>query len=270
MPGGRKSNFSGAILFNKVVNYESVIDSGTQWLSLVPRSPTSRAGPAVQRQLSPFTSPNRSFVCVEAGDTIAGEGYKAMCSNHFADFGDRAEVDMPSGHRHWMNGRQNRKANHQQALLLSAAAATASLCDTISARLSMFALEAIRRRELGMVPNQPLFFADSKDKAAAKTTHRLQPRQADATKDNDARCAWPWSRAACVPWIAVQGFSPAKPQGRVKGRVRRIRGIMDATPALDLASARAFLCFSSHLLGRGGSDECLRCGMSLESAKESG
>ena len=113
------------------------------------------------------TDPSYSWKLV---NTIPGEGYKAFVIDLTSQTWRSAdEVDRPVW-KHWLTIIRPDKATSNKALLFITGgnnrdAAPAKPSD----RLVSFAMESNTAiAELGMVPNQPLFFSDSKDKGRSE------------------------------------------------------------------------------------------------------
>jgi len=89
---------------------------------------------------------------------------------------------------------------------------------TISARLSMFAAgKQFGRAELGMVPNQPLFFTDSKDKGRSEDDLIAYSRVKQmATKDDERLVRLAMVKSGVRAMDAVQAFLASEAGGRVK------------------------------------------------------
>src|SRR6266446_6055384 len=103
-------------------------------------------------------------------NTIAGEGYKGYVLELTSQtWRTEAEVDRPVW-KHWLTVVKPEKLTTSKGLLFIGGGSNREpMPTTISARLSLFALESHSVvAELGMVPNQPLFFADSKDKGRSE------------------------------------------------------------------------------------------------------
>ncbi|MEW6209230.1 MAG: PhoPQ-activated pathogenicity-related family protein [Acidobacteriota bacterium] len=98
-------------------------------------------------------------------NTLSGEGYKAFVLDLTSQTWRSAqEVDRPVW-KHWLTiVRPDRVASNKALLIIGGGNNKNPMPQTVSARTLKLALETgTVVAELGMVPNQPLFFADSKD-----------------------------------------------------------------------------------------------------------
>ena len=103
-------------------------------------------------------------------NTIAGEGYKGYVIDLASQtWRSAAEVDRPVW-KHWLTIVKPDKTASNKALLFIGGGSNRDAAPTkISDRLVSFAMEANTViAELGMVPNQPLYFSDSKDKGRSE------------------------------------------------------------------------------------------------------
>jgi PhoPQ-activated pathogenicity-related protein len=103
-------------------------------------------------------------------NTISGEGYKGYVIDLSSQtWRSAAEVDRPVW-KHWLTIVKPDKTTSNKALLFIGGGSNRDAAPAkISERLTSFALEANTViAELGMVPNQPLYFADSKDKGRSE------------------------------------------------------------------------------------------------------
>jgi PhoPQ-activated pathogenicity-related protein len=103
-------------------------------------------------------------------NTIAGEGYKGYVIDLSSQTWRSAdEVDRPVW-KHWLTIVKPDKTTSNKALLFIGGGSNRDAAPTkISERLATFAMEANTViAELGMVPNQPLYFSDSKDKGRSE------------------------------------------------------------------------------------------------------
>ena len=98
--------------------------------------------------------------------TISGDGFKGYILDLTSQtWRSAADVDRPVW-KHWLTIVKPDKTTSNKALLFIGGGSNNDPApSTISPRLSEFAMESNTVvAELGMVPNQPLFFSDSKDK----------------------------------------------------------------------------------------------------------
>lgn len=103
-------------------------------------------------------------------NTIAGEGYKGYVIDLTSQtWRSTDEVDRPVW-KHWLTIVKPDKTASNKALLFIGGGSNRDAAPTkISDRLVSFAMEANTAvAELGMVPNQPLYFSDSKDKGRSE------------------------------------------------------------------------------------------------------
>ena len=103
-------------------------------------------------------------------NTIAGEGYKGYVIDLASQtWRSGAEVDRPVW-KHWLTIVKPDKTASNKALLFIGGGSNRDAAPTkVSDRLVSFAMEANTViAELGMVPNQPLYFSDSKDKGRSE------------------------------------------------------------------------------------------------------
>jgi PhoPQ-activated pathogenicity-related protein len=103
-------------------------------------------------------------------NTIPGEGYTGYVLDLSSQtWRSAAEVDRPVW-KHWLTIVKPNKTTSNKALLFIGGGSNRDAAPAkISDRLSSFATEANTViAELGMVPNQPLFFSDSKDQGRSE------------------------------------------------------------------------------------------------------
>ena len=113
------------------------------------------------------TDPSYSWKLV---NTIAGQGYKGFVIDLTSQtWRSAAEVDRPAW-KHWLTIVKPDKVTSTKALLFIGGGSNRDpQPTTVNERLVGFATESgTVVAELGMVPNQPLFFADSKDKGRSE------------------------------------------------------------------------------------------------------
>ena len=152
-------------------------------------------------------------------NTIPGEGYKAYVLELTSQtWRTEAEVDRPVW-KHWLTVIKPEKLTTSKALLFIGGGSNREpMPSTISARLSLFALESHSVvAELGMVPNQPLFFADSKDKGRSEDDLIAYSRVKQmATKDDEWLVRLAMVKSGVRAMDAVQAFLASEAGGRVK------------------------------------------------------
>jgi PhoPQ-activated pathogenicity-related protein len=103
-------------------------------------------------------------------DTIAGDGFHGYVLDLTSQtWRSAAEVDRPVW-KHWLTIVKPDKTTSSKALLFIGGGSNRDPAPrTISDRLASFAMESNTVvAELGMVPNQPLYFSDSKDKGRSE------------------------------------------------------------------------------------------------------
>ena len=152
-------------------------------------------------------------------NTIPGEGYKGYVLELTSQtWRTEAEVDRPVW-KHWLTVVKPEKLTTSKGLLFIGGGSNREpMPTTISARLSLFALESHSVvAELGMVPNQPLFFADSKDKGRSEDDLIAYSRVKQmATKDNEWLVRLAMVKSGVRAMDAVQAFLASEAGGRVK------------------------------------------------------
>ncbi len=152
-------------------------------------------------------------------NTIAGEGYKGYVLELTSQtWRTEAEVDRPVW-KHWLTVVKPEKLTTSKGLLFIGGGSNREpMPTTISARLSLFALESHSVvAELGMVPNQPLFFADSKDKGRSEDDLIAYSRVKQmATKDDEWLVRLAMVKSGVRAMDAVQAFLASEAGGRVK------------------------------------------------------
>jgi PhoPQ-activated pathogenicity-related protein len=98
--------------------------------------------------------------------TVSGDGFKGYILDLTSQtWRNAADVDRPAW-KHWLTiVKPDRTTSNKALLFIGGGSNNDPAPSTISPRLSEFAMESNTVvAELGMVPNQPLFFSDSKDK----------------------------------------------------------------------------------------------------------
>src|SRR5438128_5259871 len=152
-------------------------------------------------------------------NTTRGEGYQAFVLELTSQtWRTEAEVDRPIW-KHWLTIVKPEKLTTSKGLLFIGGGSNREpMPTTISARLSLFALESHSVvAELGMVPNQPLFFADSKDKGRTEDDLIAYSRVKQmATKDNEWLVRLAMVKSGVRAMDAVQAFLASEAGGRVK------------------------------------------------------
>jgi PhoPQ-activated pathogenicity-related protein len=129
-----------------------------------------RAVPSQETGLDRYISKPDSSYSWKLVNTIEGEGYKGYILDLASQtWRSAADVDRPLW-KHWLTIVKPDKTTSNKALLFIGGGSNRDAAPTtISERLSSFAIEANTAvAELGMVPNQPLYFSDSKDKGRSE------------------------------------------------------------------------------------------------------
>jgi len=152
-------------------------------------------------------------------NTIAGEGYKGYVLELTSQtWRTAAEVDRPVW-KHWLTVVKPDKVTTNKGLLFIGGGSNNNpMPTTISERLTMFALGSNSVvAELGMVPNQPLFFSDSKDKGRSEDDLIAYTRVKHmATKDDEWLVRLAMVKSGVRALDAVQAFLASEAGGRVK------------------------------------------------------
>src|ERR1044071_5641127 len=152
-------------------------------------------------------------------NTIAGEGYNGYVLELTSQtWRIEAEVDRPVW-KHWLTIVTPEKPIISKGLLFIGGGSNREpMPTTISARLSAFALESHSVvAELGMVPNQPLYFADSKDKGRSEDDLIAYSRVKQmATKDDEWLVRLAMVKSGVRAMDAVQAFLASEAGGRLK------------------------------------------------------
>src|SRR5215212_3570322 len=120
---------------------------------------------AQQTALDSYVAKKDSVYAWELKSTVAGDGFKAFILELTSQtWRSAAEVDRPVW-KHWLTIVKPEKVSSDKALLFIGGGSNKdAMPKSASDRLKKFALETNTVvAELGMVPNQPLFFYDSKD-----------------------------------------------------------------------------------------------------------
>ena len=152
-------------------------------------------------------------------NTITGNGYKGYVLDLTSQtWRTAAEVDRPAW-KHWLTIVKPDKTTSNKALLFIGGGNNRDAAPAgISERLSNFAVETNTVvAELGMVPNQPLFFSDSKDKGRSEDDLIAYSRVKQMKTGDDSwlvRLAMVKSGVRALD--AVQEFLASETGGRLK------------------------------------------------------
>jgi len=133
---------------------------------VIPVGPPSPQETALDRYIA---KPDASYSW-KLVNTIAGEGFKGYVLDLSSQtWRSAGEVDRPVW-KHWLTIVKPDKTTSNKALLFIGGGSNRDAAPAkISDRLTSFAMEANTAvAELGMVPNQPLSFSDSKDKGRSE------------------------------------------------------------------------------------------------------
>jgi PhoPQ-activated pathogenicity-related protein len=151
--------------------------------------------------------------------TLAGEGCRAYVLELTSQtWRTEAEVDRPVW-KHWLTIVKPDKLATSKALLFIGGGSNRDPAPAqISPRLSSFALETNSIvAELGMVPNQPLFFADSKDKGRSEDDLIAYTRVKHmATKDDEWLVRLAMVKSGVRALDAMQEFLASDEGGKFK------------------------------------------------------
>src|SRR6185503_18040868 len=130
----------------------------------------ARTAPAQDTALDRYIAKPDSSYSWKLINTIAGDGFHGyMLDLTSQTWRSAAEVDRPAW-KHWLTIVKPDKTTSSKALLFIGGGSNRDAAPTvISDRLASFAMESNTVvAELGMVPNQPLYFSDSKDKGRSE------------------------------------------------------------------------------------------------------
>ena len=129
-----------------------------------------RTAPGQETALDRYIAKPDSSYSWKLVNTIVGEGFKGYVIDLASQtWRSAAEVDRPVW-KHWLTIVKPDKTTSNKALLFIGGGSNRDAAPAkISDRLVSFAMEANTAvAELGMVPNQPLFFSDSKEKGRSE------------------------------------------------------------------------------------------------------
>ncbi len=133
---------------------------------VIPAFPLSAQETALDRYIA---KPDASYSW-KLVNTITGEGFKGYILDLSSQtWRSAGEVDRPVW-KHWLTIVKPDKTSSNKALLFIGGGSNRDAAPAkISDRLASFAMESNTAvAELAMVPNQPLFFSDSKDKGRSE------------------------------------------------------------------------------------------------------
>ncbi len=152
-------------------------------------------------------------------DTIPGQGFTGYVLELTSQsWRSKKDVDRPVW-KHWLTIVKPDNAQPGKGLLfIGGGKNTDPAPRTISERLSGFALESNTViAELGMVPNQPLFFTDSKDKARSEDDLIAYTRVKHfTTKDDEWLVRLAMVKSGTKAMDAVQEFLASDAGGKLK------------------------------------------------------
>ena len=152
-------------------------------------------------------------------NTIAGQGYKGFVIDLTSQtWRSAAEVDRPAW-KHWLTIVKPDKMTSTKALLFIGGGDNGDpQPTTVNERLVGFATQSgTVVAELGMVPNQPLFFADSKDKGRSEDDLIAYSRVKQmATHDDTWLVRLAMVKSGVRALDAIQEFMASDAGGRVK------------------------------------------------------
>lgn len=139
-------------------------------LVLIAIASGARTAPAQETALDRYIAKPDSSYSWKLIDTITGAGFRGYVLDLTSQtWRSAAEVDRPVW-KHWLTIVKPDKTTSSKALLFIGGGSNRDAAPrTISDRLASFAMESNTVvAELGMVPNQPLYFSDSKDKGRSE------------------------------------------------------------------------------------------------------
>lgn len=152
-------------------------------------------------------------------NTIAGQGYTGFVIDLTSQtWRSAAEVDRPQW-KHWLTIVKPDKVTSNKALLFIGGGSNLNpQPTTVNERLIGFATETGSVvAELGMVPNQPLFFSDSKDKGRSEDDLIAYTRVKQmATRDDEWLVRLAMVKSGVRALDAIQDFMSSEAGGRVK------------------------------------------------------
>jgi len=151
--------------------------------------------------------------------TIPGQGYQGFVLELTSQtWRSAAEVDRPVW-KHWLTIVKPDRVTTSKALLYIGGGSNRDPAPSeVSARTSMLAVESNSVvADLGMVPNQPLFFSDSKDKGRSEDDLIAYTRVKHmATKDDEWLVRLAMVKSGVRALDAVQEFMASDAGGRIK------------------------------------------------------
>ncbi len=152
-------------------------------------------------------------------NTIAGEGFKGYILDLTSQtWRTAAEVDRPLW-KHWLTIVKPDNTTSNKALLFIGGGSNRDAEPTkISDRLASFAVETNTAvAELGMVPNQPLYFSDSKDKGRSEDDLIAYSRVKQIETGDDTWLArLPMVKSGVRALDAIQEFLASDAGGKLK------------------------------------------------------
>jgi len=152
-------------------------------------------------------------------NTIAGQGYKGFVIELTSQrWRTEKDVDRPVW-KHWLTIAKPDSATTNKALLFIGGGNNNSPAPTaIPERVAQFALESNSVvAELGQVPNQPLFFTDSKDKARSEDDLIAYTRVKHfSTKDDEWLVRLAMVKSGVKAMDAIQEFLASDAGGKFK------------------------------------------------------
>src|SRR5215813_15370475 len=137
---------------------------------LLPVTAGNRPVPGQETALDRYIAKPDPTYSWKLANTITGEGYKAyLISLTSQTWRSADEVDRPVW-KHWLTiVRPNKTTSNKALLFITGGSNRDAAPEKPSDRLVSFAMDSNTAiAELGMVPNQPLFFTDSKDKGRSE------------------------------------------------------------------------------------------------------
>ncbi len=180
---------------------------------------TSGAALAQETALDRYIAKPDPSYSWKLANTISGEGYKGFVLDLTSQtWRSASEVDRPQW-KHWLTIVKPDKVTSNKALLFIGGGNNRDPQPaTPNERLVGFATETgTVVAELGMVPNQPLFFADSKDKGRFEDDLIAYTRVKQmATRDDEWLVRLAMVKSGVRALDAIQEFMSSEAGGRVK------------------------------------------------------
>jgi PhoPQ-activated pathogenicity-related protein len=188
-------------------------------LLLIALASSARTAPTQETALDRYIAKPDSSYAWKLINTIAGDGYHGYVLDLTSQtWRSAAEVDRPVW-KHWLTiVKPDKTASNKALLFIGGGSNRDAAPRTISDRLANFAMESNTVvAELGMVPNQPLYFSDSKDKGRSEDDLIAYSRVKQMQTGDDtwlARLAMVKSGVRALD--AIQEFLASEAGGKLK------------------------------------------------------